>query len=537
MGCERVKLAVLQPPYPAEPTSESASLCLEWMLRSLSQLEPGEQDLVALPEYANVPGLEDATIARGFAEAEGSAFEEQVGREAARLECLIVIGTLAKSGSRWLNRTRLLGAATNAQYYDKTHLTDVETGSFGLTPGSEPVVHDVGGVRIGYAVCFDTYFSEYWSALALLQPDVVVCPSYQRSESGKRIRLTSQARALDTGCYVVRSSYALSGASTGGHSLVASPDGRILADAGITPGLIRAEIDPAAKFVKPRSYGQPAIEHRELTASHRRPEVYRPHLDRQRALQAAPYPQLCAHRGLSQACPENTLPAFAAALAYGVHELELDLWMSSDGVPVVCHDPNVDRTTDGTGRVTEMTWKDVQQLDAGVRLGEQWRDVRMPRFEQVLELVRGQATLNLHIKDAGPGGALVTVVCDLIRKYGLMRLAYIAGGSGSVLDTAKDYDPDIERACLAGQAVPSSQIGLAKQFDCRRIQFCRQVQVEDIRRAHEQGIICNMFYSDEADDAAEYVRMGVDVLLTNRANTLLEGGISQPVGENVVSRQ
>ena len=57
--------------------------------------------------------------------------------------------------------------------------------------------------------------------------------------------------------------------------------------------------------------------------------------------------KLCAHRGLSHACPENTLPAFGAAIALGVDEIEFDLWLSADGVPVVCHDPRVDRTTDG----------------------------------------------------------------------------------------------------------------------------------------------------------------------------------------------
>ena len=52
------------------------------------------------------------------------------------------------------------------------------------------------------------------------------------------------------------------------------------------------------------------------------------------------FPRLCAHRGLSLAMPENSIPSFAAALACGAHEIEFDLWLSADGVPVVCQDPD-----------------------------------------------------------------------------------------------------------------------------------------------------------------------------------------------------
>jgi len=235
------------------------------------------------------------------------------------------------------------------------------------------------------------------------------------------------------------------------------------------------------------------------------------------------YPQLCAHRGLSQACPENTLPAFAAALAVGAQEIEFDLWLSGDGAPVVCHDRSVDRTTDGSGLVADLTWAEIQRLDAGIRLGEVWRGIRVPRLEEVLDLVGGRIVLNIHIKEAGPQGALVRMTCDQLRAKGLLDTAYIAG-EGQVLQAACDYLPALPRACLITQDGPDRQIDAALRYACQRIQFGRSVQKEHARRAHEAGMICNLFWSDEPEDGWRYVRDGIDVLLTNCANAMIAGG-------------
>lgn len=235
-------------------------------------------------------------------------------------------------------------------------------------------------------------------------------------------------------------------------------------------------------------------------------------------------PRLCAHQGLRATCPENTLPAFGAALALGVHEIEFDLWMSRDGVPVVYHDPTVDRTTNGSGRIAEMDWSEIRELDAGLQRGPGWRGVRVPRFEELVEFVDGRCGLNIHIKEPGPDGRLVKLVCDMIRERGLMQLGYVAGEE-DVLQVAKDYAPDVSRACLAQQKDPARQLEVALEFDCARAQFSRDTVTEDdARRAHDAGIVCNLFWSDEPDDAWGYVQRGIDVILTNAANLLIDGG-------------
>lgn len=229
--------------------------------------------------------------------------------------------------------------------------------------------------------------------------------------------------------------------------------------------------------------------------------------------------RLCAHRGLSHACPENTLPAFAAAVALGVDEIEFDLWLSRDGVPVVCHDPKLDRTTDGEGVVTTMTWDEIRAMDAGVQTGELWSGIRVPRVEEVLDCAAGVG-LNIHIKDPGPDGQLVKMTCDLIRERDLTEQAYIAGIE-DVLTVALAYAPEVERCCLAGQNEPDMQIDLAIEYTCQRLQFKRSVTEADATRAHSVGLVNNLFWSDELEDAKAYVDLGIDVILTNRANMIL----------------
>ncbi len=242
--------------------------------------------------------------------------------------------------------------------------------------------------------------------------------------------------------------------------------------------------------------------------------------ERAAAVLAAPWPRLCAHRGLSQACPENTLPAFAADLAIpGVHEIELDLWLSRDGVPVVCHDPRVERTTDGHGLVAELGWPLLASLDAGVRHGEAWRGIRVPRFEEVLDLVDGRIGLNIHIKDPGPGGRLVRIVVDLLRRCGMDRLGYLAGDE-DVLAAALAYAPDIARNCLARQEDTVQQVAAAVQYRCARVQFGRHVTVAAATAAKDHGMVRNLFWSDEINDARRYVALGIDVILSNCAHQL-----------------
>lgn len=113
-----------------------------------------------------------------------------------------------------------------------------------------------------------------------------------------------------------------------------------------------------------------------------------------------------AHRGSSGTEPENTIRAFRQAIADGAGGVELDVHLSSDGVPVVIHDRDVSRTTSGRGNVDELNLGTIKGLDAGN--GE-----RVPTLTEVLHLLAGKLKLYVEIKQAG----IVPTVLDVLESY------------------------------------------------------------------------------------------------------------------------
>lgn len=94
------------------------------------------------------------------------------------------------------------------------------------------------------------------------------------------------------------------------------------------------------------------------------------------------------HRGYSAKYPENTLLSFQAAIELGVDMLEFDLRLSADNVIMVMHDPGLERTTNGSGPLAEKTCAELKTLDAGGWKAKCFEGLKIPTFEELLELVR-----------------------------------------------------------------------------------------------------------------------------------------------------
>ena len=127
------------------------------------------------------------------------------------------------------------------------------------------------------------------------------------------------------------------------------------------------------------------------------------------------------HRGDSYSHWENTMPAFAAAMASGADMLETDVRLSADGVPVLMHDETVDRTTNGTGLVKELTFAQLRALNAG----DKNEACTIPTLEELLAaLAPTGMLLNLEVKEYWYAGneerchACIDACVELVEKYG-----------------------------------------------------------------------------------------------------------------------
>ncbi len=105
-----------------------------------------------------------------------------------------------------------------------------------------------------------------------------------------------------------------------------------------------------------------------------------------------------SHRGEHLEHPENTVPAFEAAIRAGADFIEVDVRATSDGKLVLSHDSTVNRCTNGQGKIEQMTFDQVEALDAGARKGPQFAGVRIPTFDQVLDLARGRIGVYVDVK-------------------------------------------------------------------------------------------------------------------------------------------
>ncbi len=142
--------------------------------------------------------------------------------------------------------------------------------------------------------------------------------------------------------------------------------------------------------------------------------------------------RIYAHRGVSANYPENTLVAFQAALDAGVYGVELDIHCSADGVPVVLHDDGLDRTTNGSGSVTEKTVAELRKLDAG-------NGQYVPTFEEVIALADGRLHIDIEIK----GRNCEKAVLDVLARFPATRAA-ISSFDWEVLANVRTREPTIE---------------------------------------------------------------------------------------------
>lgn len=155
---------------------------------------------------------------------------------------------------------------------------------------------------------------------------------------------------------------------------------------------------------------------------------------------------VAAHRGWKAKYPENTLEAFKAALDLGVDQLETDVRITKDGELVLIHDATVDRTTDGMGKVCDMTLVELRSLDAGIKKDVKFKGCRIPTFIEFMELVKNHPTLTLDIelKEYPVDGNEKTAysVCDrvlsILDKYGFQDRCIINTFSGKLHDYIQD---------------------------------------------------------------------------------------------------
>lgn len=158
-------------------------------------------------------------------------------------------------------------------------------------------------------------------------------------------------------------------------------------------------------------------------------------------------PLIIGHRGASCCAPENTFPAFEAAEAVGADGVELDVHLTSDGVPVVIHNAQVDATCDGSGLVNDLTLEQVRRLDAGIRFRPEFTATRIPTLDEVLATFGERLLLNIELKPQvrpASRSRLEATVADLIRVHRLEERVWVSSFKPYSLHRMHQIAPEID---------------------------------------------------------------------------------------------
>ncbi|MEI6503689.1 MAG: glycerophosphodiester phosphodiesterase family protein [Armatimonadota bacterium] len=223
-------------------------------------------------------------------------------------------------------------------------------------------------------------------------------------------------------------------------------------------------------------------------------------------------PELMAHRGNSALAPENTLAAFAEALQSPAQSMELDVYLSGDGAVVVMHDPTVDRTTNGTGAIAEMTLRQLKTLDAGSWFGPGFVGEPVPTLAEVVALVGDRLKLNVEIKSAADPDSSRKVV-EVLREGGVLAQSMISSfGLGALLETRKLW-PEGTLALIAGKG-EDLQIAIDHGLQWFNVYY-HEATPALVQRAHEAGLQVMVWTMDDPVLWPHYAQMGVDGICTN----------------------
>lgn len=524
-----MKACIIQPPY-----SRDVSFSDEYFNYKLNKLDECDEsiDVIVLPEYSDVPcatSTKEETIF--YHKKYIDILLSKCIETAKRCKALVFVNALYGINNNYRNTTyvynqngELIGT------YFKKHLPPLELETLELDSDytfefSEPYVIEIDGLRYGFLTCYDFYFYEAFANIAKQNVDIIIGCSLQRSDTHDAIETMCRFLAYNTNAYVIRSSVSFGeGSEICGASMVVSPYGKVLKNMKSNFGMETVEFNPKDKHYKPAGFGNPDAAHYEYIEYGRKPWQYRPAgsaiIKNEKTLA---YPRVCAHRGFSTIAPENTMPAYGAAIAMGADEIEFDLWPTTDGEIVSCHDRELERVSTGKGLITDHTLSELEQLDFGVKFDEKFEGLPIVKFEDILQKFSAHVIMNIHVKPLSytepyPEDIMKKIIA-LIKKYDCEGYVYLMLETDIQIKQFKEYAPEIP-VCV-GQLFdrPWEIVDRAIELGCEKVQFFKPYfNQEMIDKAHKNGIICNMFWSDEIEETKEFLRMGIDTILTNDYN-------------------
>lgn len=222
--------------------------------------------------------------------------------------------------------------------------------------------------------------------------------------------------------------------------------------------------------------------------------------------------KVTSHRGNSVVAPENTLPAFEEAIKEQADYAELDVQETKDGVVIVSHDSNLKRTTGQNKNVWELTYEEIQQLDAGSFFSQKFAGTKIPTLEEVIQLCKGKIKLNIEIKPNGHDQRLEEATVEVIKKNHFEEECVVTSLTYDCLKKVKQIAPELKTGYILS-------VGIGQFYDLPDTDFfsieSSFITEEVVRQLHSREKEVHAWTVDSEENLEKMIQLEVDNIITD----------------------
>ncbi|TMN20750.1 glycerophosphodiester phosphodiesterase [Lentibacillus cibarius] len=226
-----------------------------------------------------------------------------------------------------------------------------------------------------------------------------------------------------------------------------------------------------------------------------------------------------AHRGASGHAPENTMAAFELAYRQGADGIETDVHLTKDNIPVLMHDEQVNRTTNGAGYIKDYSLKQLKQLDAGSWFSSAFADSKILSLDEFLTWIRHKALyLNIELKNNKIDYTnLETIIYNRLAHYGLLHRSILSTFNPNSMMRLKKAETDTETALLISRRFKHKKLityALDLEASAVHIKY-RHLRQRLVDRIHQKQLAVRVFTVNELNHMVRCFSMGCDAIFTD----------------------
>lgn len=232
---------------------------------------------------------------------------------------------------------------------------------------------------------------------------------------------------------------------------------------------------------------------------------------------------IAAHRGDRATAPENTVPAFEAAVVSGSGFVEVDVQLTADGFPVIIHDRTVDRTTTGTGAVADLTLAEIRTLDAGSWYAPAFAGVQVPMWGEFLDILvqARDVTALVELKHTWTADDIERLMSGIYFR-GVQDRVVFASFSTTTVQALQQTAPLIPRV-LIRRVLPLDPVAVAERYGVIAIMTrssALEARPDAVAQMHASGLGVLLYTLNSEERWSEALGYGVDGIVTDKPSAL-----------------